>query len=360
MPDLRHRPQPLGLTAGRPRARLHPPPDRRRKTKEQIKAELVAEYGTEVLAEPPKSGFDLTAWLVPSAAILLAAVAIAFALRRWRRPRGPGRIAVERGGPPLDPADAERLDADLARIRPLKSMSPTKRDAVRLPPGRRPARCSCRGTASAARRAGIAGRRRAGQPWRGRGDDGADLSTAPDHARRFQRRPLHAGRAARLHLLGLGPRCCDRARQRAGVQLLPHPADRPVHDRRSAELRRPGVFLVAAAHRLDGRRRRPRASRRSRAPARGGRPGGGPARLLLGGADLQRRARLHRHRLAEALDLPSAAIELDRVEGDQRRLALPAGDRRGPRGNARRPHLHRPSRRWRACASECCRRSRRC
>src|SRR5207249_1683524 len=55
------------------------------KTKGQIEDELVAQYGTRVLAEPPKSGFDLTAWLVPGAAILLAAVAIALGLWRWRR-----------------------------------------------------------------------------------------------------------------------------------------------------------------------------------------------------------------------------------------------------------------------------------
>jgi cytochrome c-type biogenesis protein CcmH len=84
------------------------------KTKDEIKDELVAQYGTQVLAEPPKSGFDLTAWLVPGAAILLAAVAIAIGLRRWRRAaRGGG--PPDGGGPPLEPAEAERLDADLAR-----------------------------------------------------------------------------------------------------------------------------------------------------------------------------------------------------------------------------------------------------
>jgi cytochrome c-type biogenesis protein CcmH/NrfF len=84
------------------------------KTKDQIKAALVAQYGNQVLAEPPKSGFDLTAWLIPGAAILLAAIAIALGLRRWRRAgRGGGPPSGE--GEPLDSADAERLDADLAR-----------------------------------------------------------------------------------------------------------------------------------------------------------------------------------------------------------------------------------------------------
>jgi cytochrome c-type biogenesis protein CcmH len=83
------------------------------KTKDQIKDELVAQYGTRVLAEPPKSGFDLAAWLVPGAAIVVAAIAIAIGLRRWRRAgRGGG---PPKPGPPLDPSDAERLDADLAR-----------------------------------------------------------------------------------------------------------------------------------------------------------------------------------------------------------------------------------------------------
>ena len=47
------------------------------------------------------------------------------------------------------------------------------------------------------------------------------------------------------------------------------------------------------------------------------------ARLLLGGTDLRDALGSTAHRLAEALDLPSAAIELDHVDGDQRRLALP-------------------------------------
>ena len=86
------------------------------KTKDEIKDELVAQYGTQVLAEPPKSGFDLTAWLVPGAAILLAAVAIAIGLRRWRRAARDGGGPPQGGGPPpLEPDEAERLDADLAR-----------------------------------------------------------------------------------------------------------------------------------------------------------------------------------------------------------------------------------------------------
>ena len=54
-------------------------------TKEEIKDHLVAEYGTEVLATPDSSGFDLAAWVVPGAAIVIAGGAIFVAVRRWRR-----------------------------------------------------------------------------------------------------------------------------------------------------------------------------------------------------------------------------------------------------------------------------------
>jgi cytochrome c-type biogenesis protein CcmH len=84
-------------------------------TKDQIKDRLVAEYGTEVLATPSDSGFDLAAWLVPGVAIVIAAVAIFFGLRRWRK-TGRATQADEPAGPPaLGDEDSERLDADLAR-----------------------------------------------------------------------------------------------------------------------------------------------------------------------------------------------------------------------------------------------------
>jgi cytochrome c-type biogenesis protein CcmH/NrfF len=80
------------------------------KTKQQIKDALVAQYGQQVLATPPASGFDLSAYLVPAIALLAAAIAIALGLRRWRRSDPP-----DGSSKPLDAAESERLDADLAR-----------------------------------------------------------------------------------------------------------------------------------------------------------------------------------------------------------------------------------------------------
>jgi cytochrome c-type biogenesis protein CcmH/NrfF len=84
------------------------------KSKAEIKDALVTQYGSEVLAVPRGSGFDLTAYLVPIVALLAAIVALALAVARWRRDGGgtPGTVASER---PLADEDAERLDADIAR-----------------------------------------------------------------------------------------------------------------------------------------------------------------------------------------------------------------------------------------------------
>jgi cytochrome c-type biogenesis protein CcmH len=82
----------------------------RGETKQEIKDDLVSEYGPRVLALPPASGFDLSAYLVPAIALLAGAVGIALGLRRWRRGGGDGPDSG-----PLDPADEKRLDADMAR-----------------------------------------------------------------------------------------------------------------------------------------------------------------------------------------------------------------------------------------------------
>jgi cytochrome c-type biogenesis protein CcmH/NrfF len=77
------------------------------KDKDEIKAALVAEYGEDVLAVPDGDSI----YLVPIAALVLAAVGIGFALRRWRR--NAGSEPETELPPPLSPEDARRLDAEL-------------------------------------------------------------------------------------------------------------------------------------------------------------------------------------------------------------------------------------------------------
>jgi cytochrome c-type biogenesis protein CcmH len=82
------------------------------RSKSQIKAALVEEYGHQVLAEPGGDGFDATLWIVPIALVLLGAVGILIAVRRWRR-NGPEPEAPL--APALSAEDTRRLDAELGR-----------------------------------------------------------------------------------------------------------------------------------------------------------------------------------------------------------------------------------------------------
>jgi len=79
----------------------------------QVKDTLVRQFGEEILAAPPKQGFDLLAWLVPGA-VLLGGLGLATALAlRWARSRqGPGPPSTG----DVDPARAARIDADMARL----------------------------------------------------------------------------------------------------------------------------------------------------------------------------------------------------------------------------------------------------
>lgn len=81
-------------------------------TKDEIKHRLVQEFGPNVLALPRASGFDLSAYLVPIVLGVAGLLAIAVLAVRWRRRRPPDAAAA----PDLDPADAQRLDTDLARF----------------------------------------------------------------------------------------------------------------------------------------------------------------------------------------------------------------------------------------------------
>lgn len=83
-------------------------------SKQEIKDELVAEFGEGVLAAPPKSGFNLIAWLLPLAGLLVALVAITLLARRYARARP--EPAATGPAPPLDPELERRVDEELARF----------------------------------------------------------------------------------------------------------------------------------------------------------------------------------------------------------------------------------------------------
>jgi cytochrome c-type biogenesis protein CcmH len=87
----------------------------RGRTKAQIKAALVAEYGPNVLALPESDGVGLTAYAVPLALLALLAAGLALLLPRWRRRAPAGPAPESAAAPPLNSAETRRLDEDLAR-----------------------------------------------------------------------------------------------------------------------------------------------------------------------------------------------------------------------------------------------------
>jgi cytochrome c-type biogenesis protein CcmH len=80
-----------------------------------VKHALVGQYGQAVLALPSDSGFDLVAYLVPLAAVVVLLAALAVLLPRWRR-RARAQARAGNPAPALSAADSRRLDADLERF----------------------------------------------------------------------------------------------------------------------------------------------------------------------------------------------------------------------------------------------------
>ena len=77
-------------------------------TKQQIKDQLVAQFGSRVLAEPKSE----SAWLIPVLAFTAGTLAVGLGAWRWRRRR---TVVAAASGPALDSGDAARLTADLER-----------------------------------------------------------------------------------------------------------------------------------------------------------------------------------------------------------------------------------------------------
>jgi cytochrome c-type biogenesis protein CcmH len=87
------------------------------RSKDEIKAALVDEFGDSVLALPSRDGFNLSVYVAPLLAMLLAGAAIVVALARWRRAGASASARRAALGSPdlLDPTDVMRLDEELRR-----------------------------------------------------------------------------------------------------------------------------------------------------------------------------------------------------------------------------------------------------
>lgn len=63
--------------------------------KDKIRKYYVSIYGEEILTAPEKSGFSLTAWVLPFVALGAAAIAIFFVIRKWVKKKGPDESVIE-------------------------------------------------------------------------------------------------------------------------------------------------------------------------------------------------------------------------------------------------------------------------
>jgi len=83
------------------------------KTKAQIKRDLVAQYGPNVLALPPADdGVNWAVYVIPGVLVLAALIGLVVFVPRWRR-RG---TAEPQAPPSLTEDDEQRVDRELARL----------------------------------------------------------------------------------------------------------------------------------------------------------------------------------------------------------------------------------------------------
>ncbi|MFI5104390.1 MAG: cytochrome c-type biogenesis protein CcmH, partial [Terriglobales bacterium] len=83
-------------------------------TDEQIMQAFAQQYGSLVYADPPKSGFSLVAWALPSIYLFVGTAVVILVIMRWRK--RPAQEAGSAGGAPGISAELlERARAQASR-----------------------------------------------------------------------------------------------------------------------------------------------------------------------------------------------------------------------------------------------------
>lgn len=90
-------------------------------TKEQIIKIYVDKYGEKVLSAPTKTGFNITAWITPFAALLGGGIGIRQLIRVWIRKSSDDSDGLETGtnaipDPDFDNKYSKRLQSELDKI----------------------------------------------------------------------------------------------------------------------------------------------------------------------------------------------------------------------------------------------------
>lgn len=81
------------------------------KSNQEIRDYFVDRYGQYIVLAPPKSGFNLAAWLLPFFVVAIGAAGLFVAAHRWRREERPEE--EEDDEPPTDDPYMERLEREL-------------------------------------------------------------------------------------------------------------------------------------------------------------------------------------------------------------------------------------------------------
>jgi cytochrome c-type biogenesis CcmH protein len=85
------------------------------KTEQQIIDSFVAQYGPIIYAIPPKSGFSLVAWVMPTAYLALGALLVIFVISRWLKKNAAETVTGAASANAISPELRERARAEAAR-----------------------------------------------------------------------------------------------------------------------------------------------------------------------------------------------------------------------------------------------------
>lgn len=82
-------------------------------TEEEIKAYFELQYGARALAEPPQSGFSLSAWIMPIVFVIAVSLGFVYYMRSIRAPQEPpASVAGQSGALVQDPQFQPEPDQD--------------------------------------------------------------------------------------------------------------------------------------------------------------------------------------------------------------------------------------------------------
>lgn len=75
---------------------------------------FLQQFGTKVYAEPPKSGFSLVAWAMPTVYLVAGTALVIFVISRWRK-QAVEQVKTAANAPSISPELLERARAQAAR-----------------------------------------------------------------------------------------------------------------------------------------------------------------------------------------------------------------------------------------------------